>query len=92
VDTTDLERTARRIAVRELGFYVHAAVYVAVNLLLLAMFLAGGRDRWSPWPLAGWGVGLAAHALVALGPVHRVLAAMTRRERDRLDARGDDVR
>jgi hypothetical protein len=92
VNATELERAARRIVVRKLGFYLHAAVYVAVSLLLLAMFLAGGRQGWSAWPLAGWGIGLAAHALVALGPVHRVLAAMTRRERERLVARGDDVR
>ena len=92
MNTADVERAARRIAARKLGFYLHAAIYVAVNLLLLAMSVAGGRHGWSAWTMAGWGIGLAAHALVALGPVHRALAAMTQRERDRLLARGDGVR
>ena len=45
------------------GFRIHASVYVAVNLLLIAIYVTttpGGI----PWPLyvaLAWGVGLAAH-------------------------------
>lgn len=47
------------------GFLVHAAVYVAVNLLLFVIWAV--TDRGHPWfvyPLLGWGIGLAAHGAV----------------------------
>jgi adenylate cyclase len=41
------------------GFGVHAKVYVAVNLLLIAVWALTGRGNfWPIWPLLGWGVGL----------------------------------
>ena len=44
------------------GFGVHATVYVAVNLLLIAVWaLTGRRYFWPIWPLLGWGVGLGAN-------------------------------
>ncbi len=53
----------RRVAMKR-GFAIHATVYVAVNLLLVAIDLLGpGAHRWSVWPLLGWGIGLAAHGL-----------------------------
>jgi hypothetical protein len=56
------------------GFYVHLAVYLMVNtgLFLINVLTDGGW--WFYWPLLGWGIGLAAHALAvfvigdALGP------------------------
>jgi len=48
------------------GFYIHLAVYLAVNALLSGLNLATGPDRlWCPWPLFGWGIGVLAHAVVA---------------------------
>jgi adenylate cyclase len=44
------------------AFGVHATVYVAVNLLLAAVWaLTGRRYFWPIWPILGWGVGLLAH-------------------------------
>jgi hypothetical protein len=50
------------------GFYIHATVYVAVNVLLIAINLATSpRQIWFFWPLVGWGIGLAAHGLSVFG-------------------------
>ena len=54
-----IERLERR---REL--MVHVGVYCAVNLLLVVIWAASGaRYFWPIWPIAGWGFGLAMHAL-----------------------------
>jgi hypothetical protein len=61
-----------RAAHRELdeprtGFRIHLAVYVAVQLLLVATWaLTSSWDDglpfpWFIFPLLGWGIGLAAH-------------------------------
>jgi hypothetical protein len=45
-----------------LGFKIHFGVYVAVNLLLLAVnLLTTPHLLWFYWPLIGWGIGVAAH-------------------------------
>jgi len=60
----ELEREAREHVAALRGFYGHAAVFVAVNLLLLAINLLTAPDRlWFYWPLLGWGIGLAAHGI-----------------------------
>jgi len=63
------ERRARaraRARVAELqAFYVHLAVYLAVNVLLIAIDMIGnGSLDWAYWPAFGWGIGLVAHAVV----------------------------
>jgi hypothetical protein len=63
-DTRDrLERLARRRAGARLGWYIHALVYLAVNLFLAALSFTGG-DRWAIYPALGWGLGLLIHGLV----------------------------
>jgi hypothetical protein len=45
---------------------IHATVYAAVNVLLLAINLSTApRHLWFQWPLLGWGIGLLAHAAAA---------------------------
>ena len=39
----ELERLARKRAGAKLGWYIHASVYIAVNLLLAALSAASGR-------------------------------------------------
>jgi hypothetical protein len=59
------EREARQI-LRRRAFLVHAAVFAAVNLMLVGVWmLAGGGYPWFLFPLMGWGVGLVAHAASA---------------------------
>ncbi len=50
-----------------IGLYIHLAAYLGVNALLVAINLATSTScLWFKWPLLGWGVGLLAHAVVAL--------------------------
>jgi hypothetical protein len=59
------EREARQILKRR-AFMVHAAVYAAVNLMLIGVWaLAGGGFPWFLFALMGWGIGLVAHAATA---------------------------
>ena len=58
-----LEHLARKRAGAKLGWYIHATVYLLVNLLLVALSLASGR-HWAVFPLLGWGLGLAVHGAV----------------------------
>jgi hypothetical protein len=54
------------VARRKVGLYIHATVYVAVNVLLITINLSAGTGRlWFQWPLLGWGIGLLAHAAAA---------------------------
>ena len=49
-------------------FYVHLTVYVVVNLFLFALnMLISPGSLWFFWPLLGWGVAVALHALRGLG-------------------------
>jgi 2TM domain len=49
------------------GLYVHAGVFVVVNLsLLLLNLITNPQSLWFYWPLIGWGIGLIAHAFVVL--------------------------
>jgi adenylate cyclase len=44
------------------AFGLHAAVYVAVNLLLIAVWAITSRGYfWPIWPVLGWGLGLGIH-------------------------------
>ena len=47
------------------GFYVHVSIYTIVNTGLFAIdWIASPGTTWFFWPLLGWGIGLAAHAVV----------------------------
>lgn len=60
---TRLEQLARRRAGAKLGWYIHASVYLLVNLLLVTLSVSSGR-HWAVFPLLGWGLGLAVHGAV----------------------------
>jgi hypothetical protein len=59
-----LLRLARRRVRTKNGFYIHALVYVLVNLGLFAINAATGHGHWAVFPLLGWGLGLAIHGIV----------------------------
>ena len=59
------EREARQILKRR-AFYLHLAVYVAVQVALVGIWaLAGGGYPWFLFPILGWGIGLTAHGAAA---------------------------
>lgn len=49
---------------RKREFWTHLFVYVAVNALLVVVWLAtdAGGYFWPVWPIAGWGIGVTMHA------------------------------
>ena len=56
---------AKRAARAKMAFYIHLAVYVFVNALLVAVnILTSAGHLWFQWPLLGWGIGVFVHALV----------------------------
>jgi hypothetical protein len=57
-----IERLARKRAGAKLGWYLHAGIYLVVNLLLIGLSVSSGR-HWAIFPAVGWGIGLAAHGL-----------------------------
>jgi hypothetical protein len=61
---TEYQRTVERVRALR-GFYVHLMVYVTVILGLVAIdwLTEPPGLTWSYYPLVGWGVALAIHAL-----------------------------
>jgi len=81
----DIERIARKRAGAEMGFIVHATIYVLVNLMLMAASFSMDRG-WAVFPLLGWGFGLAMHGLAVfvLGGGSALRERLVLRERERL--------
>jgi hypothetical protein len=83
----DIERLARKRAGAKLGWYIHAVVYVLVNLFIFTMSqYAFGHRPWSVMPLMGWGLGLALHGIsvFVLGAGEGLRERMLQKERERL--------
>jgi hypothetical protein len=83
-DHDSIERQARRRAGAKMGWYIHAFVYLAVNLLLAVLSAASGR-HWAVYPALGWGLGLAIHGIVVFlvtggGGLYERLVAQERRQ------------
>jgi hypothetical protein len=66
------EDQLRRRAVKRLqakaGFWTHLAIYLAVNAFLVRIwFFTGAGFFWPIFPIAGWGIGVAANAWDVFG-------------------------
>jgi hypothetical protein len=89
----EIERIARRRAGAKLGWYIHATLYVVVNLVLFALSQYGfGHRPWSVFPVIGWGVGLAMHGIsvFVLGSGSSFREHLVERERARLQRQQQD--
>jgi len=76
---------ARRRAARRLGFFIHATVFVVVNMALVAInVFTTPAHPWSVLPLLGWGFGLLMHGVAANGLFGRMHEALVQRELARL--------
>ena len=86
----DIDRLARRRAGAKLGWYIHALVYVCVNLMLALMSVMSGK-HWAVYPALGWGLGLVIHGLVVFitSGGAGVYDRLIERERQRLGAQRD---
>jgi hypothetical protein len=61
-DVNDKRAAAIRRLEAKRAFNLHATIYVAVNVLLIAIWaITGGRYFWPIWPILGWGVAVAIH-------------------------------
>ena len=58
----ELRRKAEKRAEEKIGFYTHFAIYIIVNLFLIAIWaVTGAGFPWFIFPLFGWGIGITAH-------------------------------
>ena len=88
----ELERLAHKRASAKLVWYVHAMVYVVVNLFIFAISRYGfGSRPWSVFPLLGWGLGLALHGISVffLGAGGGLRDRLVQQERERLRRQQD---
>lgn len=83
----DIERIARKRAGAKLGWYVHATIFVVVNLGMFAFAYFGfARRPWSVAPVLGWGAGLLLHGISVfiLANGSPLRERMLQRQHDRL--------
>jgi hypothetical protein len=90
VQDKNLEQLARRRAGAKMGWYIHATVFIIVNLLLAGLSAMSER-HWAVFPAFGWGIGLAVHGFVVFlvtggGGLHERLV---QQERERLALQRD---
>jgi hypothetical protein len=88
LSTHEIDRLARRRAGAKLGFFVHAAVFLAVNLVLSTAAFASGRS-WAIYPALGWSIGLLVHGVVVYVLAGDVFGRLVEREKQKLQARRD---
>lgn len=85
-----LEQLARKRASAKMGWYIHATVFIIVNILLAGLSAMSER-HWAMFPAFGWGIGLAIHGFVVFivtggGGLHQRLV---QQERERLSLQRD---
>ncbi len=93
VTKTDDYAKARRRAEAKYAFFMHAAVYAAVMVLLaLIDVLTSPETIWFFWPLIGWGFAVALHGarVYLLADKSEVLDALTERELRHMSAHETD--
>lgn len=83
--TPEQEKLARKRAGAKMAWYIHASVFVLVNLLLLFQSAAQGHG-WAIYPAFGWGLGLLIHGFVVFfgGSSSGLRQPLLERERQRL--------
>ena len=60
----EIYREARKRVEEKKGFYVHFAVYIIVNIVLIIIWAStGAHYPWFLFPLGGWGIGILFHFL-----------------------------
>ena len=77
---------ARAVAGVKFSFYVHLAVYITVNLLLVFInLMTTPLLWWCLWVIAGWGFALLIHAVVAFSfpDLFRLVQRMYQKELQR---------
>ena len=87
------EEQARTQAKRERGFYGHLASYLICNAFFVALNLfASPGEIWFIFPMLGWGVGLASHAVSVFGLPGRGAGWEEQRVRELMGEEGSTAR
>ena len=64
MENSEAYQSAKKRVETKRGFYTHLSVYVAVILFLVVInFLTSSSTIWFHWPMLGWGIAVALHAL-----------------------------
>jgi 2TM domain len=89
-DEDELRRLAEARIERVDAFRVHLVVYLAVNVLLWAIWAYSGAAANAAWPAfvtLGWGIGIAAHWWSVYGRSGNGREARVQAEMDKLRER-----
>ena len=88
-DTTPIDQLARRRAGAKLGWYLHAGIYIAVNILLAVLSAQSGR-HWAELTAMSWNLGLEINGMEVWLKLmqHGFYARMVARERAVLEKSG----
>lgn len=67
---TQLEELAKKRVQAKMGFIIHLAMYLVMNIGFVAIwYFTGHGYPWFMWPALGWGIGIVAHgAALLVGP------------------------
>ena len=70
----------RRIRAKR-EFWRHLVIYLAVNALLVVIWaMTSAAYFWPIWPMLGWGIGVAAHAVRVYARPSEISEAQIERE------------
>jgi len=83
IDDTDLRRLAERRVDAKAGFWIHVAIFVAVNA---GMAAGGPTGPWFLWSAASWALALVAHGLAVHLPLRDLRRQAVEAELARLRA------
>jgi hypothetical protein len=87
-----IETIARKRANAKMGWYIHACVFVLVNLFHIVRSEHGfGQGTWHYMPVLAWGFGLCMHGLSVffLADGSGLRESLVQRERERLQRQQD---
>lgn len=81
----DIERLARKRAGRKMGWYIHAFIFITVNVGLAVLSTFTGR-HFAVVSAFGWGLGLLIHGAVVFVVPHggSLRERLVQQERERL--------
>lgn len=95
VSLEDYQRAERELTLREWrrGWKIHATIYVvvmtALTVLNVVLVLTTDADFiWFPFPLVGWGIGLAMHYLHGSRWAEREIGARQARVAEHAERQG----
>jgi hypothetical protein len=64
MENQEAYQKAKKRVEAKIGFYIHLAVYIVVNIILIIINLRTSPEYiWFKWPLIGWGIGVFFHAM-----------------------------